>query len=149
MAESYGVKSITLYDKRKVNPETLLRISQAKDQEMIGVEPSELDSFKSLILFIPQDEPMVKAAKERYERATREADAAAQQATEAAERARNATREAAEAEERARSARAQAKEVRERRGDPEPEPATPDLPEPDTDGEDALAQLEDAAKGGK
>jgi len=43
-------KTVILYDERRIRPQTLERIANAKDGEMIGCDVSELGSFVPLVV---------------------------------------------------------------------------------------------------
>ena len=49
-----NVKSVMLYNKNRLRPQTLDAISNAKDMEWIPVDPSELDQVQHLIIFEPE-----------------------------------------------------------------------------------------------
>lgn len=48
-----NLKSVILYDKRRMQPDTLKAILEAEDGAMIAVDPSELDAFTALTFYIP------------------------------------------------------------------------------------------------
>jgi hypothetical protein len=45
------VKTVILYNRRRIRPETLKAIADAKDGEMIPCTPEELDSFDAVTIF--------------------------------------------------------------------------------------------------
>ena len=47
-------KTIVLYNERRVRPQTLDAIRQAKDGDMIGCDPSEMDSFMPIVIYEPE-----------------------------------------------------------------------------------------------
>ena len=49
-------KTVILYDVRKIRPQTLTAIQEAKDGDMIGVDPSEMSSFLPLVVHSPEVE---------------------------------------------------------------------------------------------
>lgn len=56
-----NIKSVILYNKRRIRAQTLEDICSAKDGALIGVDPSELDSFMPIVFYVPD---MEKALKE-------------------------------------------------------------------------------------
>ena len=60
--------SVVLYLKNKIRPETLLAIQRSKPGQMIPVEESEMNAFQSLIVWVPEDDPGVAAAKAKEKR---------------------------------------------------------------------------------
>jgi hypothetical protein len=57
------LKTVVLYLKHRVRPETLLAIKEAEPGELIGVEDSELAAFMPIAVFVPADNELVTAAK--------------------------------------------------------------------------------------
>lgn len=55
-----NVKSIILYSQQGIRPDTLNRIIEARDGELIPVDPSELGKFLPLTIYMPD----VERAKE-------------------------------------------------------------------------------------
>jgi hypothetical protein len=62
------IRTVILYEKNKIRPETLLAISEAKDGELIPVEASELQAFLPLNIAIPERDPQVAAARKGRDR---------------------------------------------------------------------------------
>lgn len=46
-----NMKSVVLVNRRRVRPQTLQAIEDAKDGEMVLVDPSELDSFQPIVIY--------------------------------------------------------------------------------------------------
>lgn len=59
------VKTVILYNRRKVRPETLAAIANADHGDMIEVEPEEMTCFLPLAIFIPATDPAVVELERR------------------------------------------------------------------------------------
>ena len=59
------LKSILLYDKRRVRPETIEAIRTARDGSLIGVMPDEMAHFQQLIFFEPE---VQRVKEEKFQR---------------------------------------------------------------------------------
>ena len=55
-----NIKSVILYDIRRIRPQTLEAILEAPEGAMIAVDPSELDAFTPLTFFIPDVKKIYK-----------------------------------------------------------------------------------------
>jgi hypothetical protein len=67
------VKTVVLYAKHRVRPETLLAISEAEAGALIPVEDSEMEAFMPVAVFVPDSNELVRVAKQaRKSRAARE-----------------------------------------------------------------------------
>ena len=58
--KSMQMKTVVLYNSRRVRPETVAAIRDAEDGDMIPVIPEELDSFMSMTFFQPELETLAK-----------------------------------------------------------------------------------------
>jgi len=56
-------KTVILYDVRKIRPQTLEAIQNAKDGDMIGCDISEMNSFLPLVVHAPSIESVRKPKK--------------------------------------------------------------------------------------
>lgn len=56
MAGSHPVriKTVVLYNIRRIQPETVEKIANAKDGEWVGVEPDEFSAIQELHIFMPE-----------------------------------------------------------------------------------------------
>lgn len=63
-----ALKTVVLYLKHKVRPETLAAIADAEPGGMIGVEESELFAFLPMAIFLSEDNPELKQARDREAR---------------------------------------------------------------------------------
>ena len=57
-------KTVILYNERKIRPQTLDAIQNAKDGEMVPCDISEMDSFLPLVVHEPGIEKARKSQKE-------------------------------------------------------------------------------------
>ena len=64
MADGKALKSVILYLKHRVSPETLLAIKTAEPGTMVPVEENELLAFMPLNIHIPDDTPDLKLAED-------------------------------------------------------------------------------------
>ena len=55
------VRTIILYDKRRVQPDTIDLIANAKDGTIIGLEPDEFHGIQELHLFEPEVKKLQRA----------------------------------------------------------------------------------------
>ena len=60
---SLEFKTVILYNKRRIRPETIEAIQQAQDGDMVGVDQSEIDSFLPLVVHAPALKKVVKKQK--------------------------------------------------------------------------------------
>ena len=65
-------KTVILYNARRIRPETLTAIREAKDGDMVPVDQSEIDQFLPLVVHMPEVErvssppkPSVKSSGSR------------------------------------------------------------------------------------
>ena len=62
---SITFKTVILFDRERVQPETLKKIEEASDGELIGCDPAELGSFVPMLIAMPE---IRKAKKESEKR---------------------------------------------------------------------------------
>lgn len=65
-----NMKTVILYNLRRIRPDTLEAIKNANDGDMIGVDQSELDSFMPLIVHMPEVERLLKPPKPATKKAS-------------------------------------------------------------------------------
>jgi hypothetical protein len=82
------IRTVILYERNKIRPETLLAIAESKDGALIPVEASELNAFMPLNIVIPDKDPVVAAAAAKRNRKREEARAREAEKEEAQERLR-------------------------------------------------------------
>jgi len=70
-----ALKTVVLYLKHKVRPETLAAIADAEPGGMIGVEESELFAFLPMAIHILDDNPELLNARAREARQPKKAPA--------------------------------------------------------------------------
>jgi hypothetical protein len=63
VAANVNIRTVILYDCRKVQPGTLEKIAEARNGEFIPVEPDEFYGFTQLVIHDPEMKKAVKRVK--------------------------------------------------------------------------------------
>ena len=57
-------KHVVLVNKHRVRPETMLALQEARDGDLIEVEPNEMEAFQSIVIYVASDHPSVVTARD-------------------------------------------------------------------------------------
>lgn len=74
--QTVNIKSVILYNKRSISVKTLEAIANAKDGDLIPVDPQEMNSFLQLTLFSADVRKIVKKMSETQKVEPAEGDVA-------------------------------------------------------------------------